>query len=347
MAEKRKLTELSIMTGFLCCFVVMIHLTSAPLGSLEPGSSSHTFIYVLNKSLSFVVPGFLFLSGLKLTYSHGSQPFVFRTFFTKRFTKILIPYVFWYAAYYGLFRYLGYIEPKTFLGHIYSFLMGDLVAPFYFITIVFQFYLLFGLLLYLFRKFQHNGILLGTLALEYIYLQYTYLPNEDRFFATYLIYFVLGCYGAYHLEGIQRFMKKYWPLVYGLFLFVLVWHVFHGYQSAYHKLPYPYWRLIGCGFSIGAIYSIYHFSYVLSTVLPKIGINAFLWLDRASFGVFLCHSFLIYIYNEVWTRLGIATIGSRFVLNTVLVYPMAFLIIIGYILIKKRAVEMSLRAGKM
>lgn len=340
MSEKRKRSELSIMTGFLCCFVVMIHLTSAPVGELSVGSIQHTCIYAINKALSFVVPAFLFLSGLKLTYSYRDKPFVFSGFFTKRFTKILTPYVFWYAAYYVLFRWLGYMEPKTVGEHIFSFLMGDLVSPFYFITIVFQFYGLFGCILWLFRHVRHSLILVAVALAEFWYLEYTYIPYEDRFFVTYMIYFMLGCFCAYHLDTLQRMLQKCWIVVYMAYFALTAWHIYHGYQSAYLGLPYSHWRVATCLFALSAIFAYYHFSLFLSKGLPKLYMTVFLWLDKASYGVFLCHSFLIYIYNGIWSIMGIRSIAQRFFLNTALVYPMAILGVIGFLWAKNKCKQL-------
>ncbi len=322
--EKQKLNELFILTSFLCCFVVMIHLSSYPVNLLTVGSWQHKIFFLGNKALSFVVPGFVFLSGLKLTYLYREKDFVFSDFMKKRFSKILIPYVFWYIAYTILFRLLGYAEAKTLIQHLFSFFMGDLVSPFYFITIIFQFYLLFGLILFLFKKYSHRTILLLSVVVEFFYLEYIYLPYEDRFFLTYLLYFVLGCYVAFHLDGFRKFLQKGEVFLCGSYLFLTLWHIFHAYDSAVNGTPYAYWRVITCLFSLSAIFVYYQLSMTLQRIGNEKGIMIFRKMDEASYLVFLSHCFFIYLCNGFLSRLGLASVTGRFILNTLVVFPVVF-----------------------
>jgi len=322
--EKQKLRELFILTSILCCFVMMIHLSSYPVQLLRVGSLQHRIFFLGNKALSFVVPGFVFLSGLKLAYSYREKEFMFFEFMKKRFSKILIPYTFWYIAYTILFQRLGYAEAKTPIQHIYSFFIGDLVSPFYFITIIFQFYLLFGIILFLFKRYNHQVILFLAVVAEFIYLNYIYPPYEDRFFFTYLLYFFLGCYVAFHLSGFQKFLQKGTSFFYGSYLFFTYWHVFHAYDSAVNGVPYGYWRVISCLFSLSAIFAYYRLSMALQRKCNEKNMIAFKKIDGASYLVFLSHCFFIYLCNELWGKIGFASVIGRFILNTLVVFPVAF-----------------------
>ena len=74
----------SLMNVFLCFCVVMIHLTSSPLGVLEINSLAHIFIFIVNKILCFSVPAFIFLSGFKLYSKYGDEKIDISEFFKKR-----------------------------------------------------------------------------------------------------------------------------------------------------------------------------------------------------------------------------------------------------------------------
>lgn len=335
MAEKQKLNELWVLTSFLCCFVVMIHLSSAPVGSLMVGSWQHKLFFMGNKALTFVVPGFIFLSGLKLSYVYRKKDFHIGEFLRKRFLKIFLPYIFWYVAYYALFRDLEFMEHKTLQEHIFSFLLGDIVSPFYFITTICQFYLLFYFILRLFQKCNHMWILIVTAVIEIFYLQYIFVPYEDRFFVTYFIYFVLGCFAAFHLESFQAFLKKYQILIICGYFGFTWWHVTHAYASAYHGVPYAYWRVITCFFAVFAILAFYRFSLMIVTVAPKVLMGFFCQLDRASYGIFLCHSYILYLCSEKWAELGIVSIIGKFIRSTVIVYLVAFLGTVLFLQLKK------------
>ncbi len=311
------------MTSFLCCCVVMIHISSYPVGQLMIGSWQHRLFFLGNKALSFVVPGFVFLSGLKLSYSYNGKDFRYNEFICKRFSKILIPYLMWYIAYYLLLRYLGYSSAKNWTQHVFSFFMGDLVSPFYFITIIFQFYILFGIIWWIFQRFSHTAILLATGIIEFFYLQYTFLPYEDRFFMTYLFYFILGCYLALHLGEMKKLLERYQLVLIVIFAGFAGWHIWHAYLAVM-GIPYFGWRVIGCLFSIASIFMIYRLSMVLEEKLSKVVLDFFQKIDGASYQIFLAHCFVLYISYEVWSRLGVASVIGKFVLNCFVVYPVTF-----------------------
>ncbi|NLK37833.1 MAG: acyltransferase [Epulopiscium sp.] len=330
--QKKKLRELFLMTSFLCCCVVMIHISSYPVGQLLVGSWQHRLFFLGNKALSFVVPSFVFLSGLKLAYSYREKVFSFGEFIRRRFSRIFIPYILWYIAYYLLLRYLGYIAAKNLAQHLFSFVMGDLVSPFYFVTIIIQFYILFGIIWWVFEKFSHKKILLSVGILEFLYLQYTFLPYEDRFFMTYLFYFILGCYVALHLEEFKNVLQKYQIVILLLFIGLTAWHSYHAYLAALGT-PYVGWRIIGCIFSVISIFAIYQGSILLERILPKGMVAFFQRVDAASYDIFLSHCFVLYISYEIWSRNGVSSIIGKFILNCMTVYPIAFgcCIFINYI----------------
>lgn len=321
--ERQKLQELYLMTSFLCFFVILIHTSSEPVGNLLLGSWQQKVFFLGNKALSFVVPAFIFLSGLKLTYAYKEKPFIFHTFFRKRFLKIWIPYFVWYIIYYIFLRKLGYMEPKTFQQHIFLFLLGDLVSPFYFITIIFQFYVLFGVIIFLFKKYNHKIILITIAFIEIFYLNYTFFPYEDRFFMTYLIYFILGCYFAFHIDDVRILLQKSQWIVYGLWALFTARHIWYAYL-AFLGTPYIGWRMIGCMFSIVSIFAIYRISYCICQYATEKWIKIFRKVDGVSYQIFLAHCFILYFLNEIWWRIGVLSISQKFLYNSILVFPIAF-----------------------
>jgi len=321
----KKMREVVIISSFLCCLVIMIHISSYPVNGLEVGSFAHALFFLANKVLSFVVPGFLFLSGLKLMYGYGKKPFSYGVFLRKRFLKILIPYVVWYVAYYGLFRILGYVEQKTLTGHLHSFLLGDLVSPFYFVTIIVQFYLLFGVIRWLFQKLPHGIILVVVIMIQLFCLERIRVPYEDRFFLSYLIYFVWGCYVAFHLEEVRNFLRKTLWIWTVAFLVLTTWHIFHAYGSAVMGTPYGHWKTITCLFSMSGILCCHGYGILLAEKLPEKPFSVLAKIDAISYTVFLSHCFFLYLLNEIWARAGIASLSFQFIGNTILLYPIVFL----------------------
>lgn len=336
LEKKQKLTELFLLTSFLCCFVVLIHTSSEGVTKLMIGSWQHKIFFMFNKALSFVVPGFVFLSGLKLTYSYQQKSFDFFYFMKKRFLKILIPYIFWYIVYYRFLTSLGFMEEKTIQQHIFSFIMGDLISPFYFVTIIFQFYLLFGLFLYFIRKYKSIYVFIASAIIQYIYLKYIYIPYDDRFFMTYIVYFALGCVMSENLELFKIKIQQYSILIYVCFIFLVYWHITHSYNSSIEGIVYKNWRMFTCLFSISAILTFYHISYSITQKAPKWFLSIFKAIDESSFYIFLGHCYVLYSCNEHWFQVGVQSIFRKFMLNSVIVFFISFFVSFLYVLCKKK-----------
>lgn len=332
--EKRKLNEIYILTTFLCIFVVLIHLTSAPVTKLSKETLEHMIFFVGNKALSFVVPAFVFLSGLKLTYSYRDKQFFFKEFFIRRFSKILIPYIVWYIIYYVYFRKLGYVEQRDIQMHLFCFFMGKLISPFYFITIIFQFYFLFGFILFLFKKMNSVFLLVLAAIIQFIYFQFVYFQYEDRFFGSYLIYFMLGCFVAFRMKQFRYFLDKH-KIEIGLFAFLIsIWYLYFAYASNVFETIFHYWRIVGCLFSLSMLLVFYKVSYFLSGKKGLISVCKN--IENASYYIFLSHCFVIYYCNEIWYNIGDTEITEQFLLNTIITFPVVFLGCIGYYKLKKR-----------
>ena len=336
MEKEQKLKELFLFTSFLCCFVVLVHTSSEAVTQLQMGSWQQKLFFIFNKALSFVVPGFVFLSGLKLTYAYKERTFHFIEFMKKRFTKILIPYICWYLAYYIFLYRIGFIEAKNIKQHIFSFIMGDLVSPFYFITIIFQFYILFGIFLFLLKKVNHLLLFSICAIIQLYYLQYIYPMYEDRFFMTYLIYFLIGCLAAEHFKQFQDLIKKYSWIWYICFIFLTYWHTTHAYASNVEGIFYSYWRVFTCLFSISSIMVFYHISDYITKQAPEKLISLFKAIDSSSFYIFLGHCFLLYLCNNFWFKIGLESIVEKFILNSVIVFFFSFFFSFIYIICKKK-----------
>ena len=74
-----RLLQLQKLRVFCFC-VVLIHTSSEGVAKLPVESEWHKLFFMFNKALSFVVPGFVFLSGLKLTSCYQKKSFSFFTF---------------------------------------------------------------------------------------------------------------------------------------------------------------------------------------------------------------------------------------------------------------------------
>ena len=96
--------ELSLLNIVLCMLVIYIHVSSVPVSQLQKGSWQFAVIVILWRLSAFVVPGFIFLSGLKL-FLNKSQHIAYGNFYLRRLMTIVIPYILWVVIYYLYFVY--------------------------------------------------------------------------------------------------------------------------------------------------------------------------------------------------------------------------------------------------
>lgn len=333
------LRDISILTGICCILVVFIHISSEGVAEFDRNSFAFILFFISNKAATFVVPGFVFLSGFKLTNSYKTKEFKFIEFIKKRFSRVLIPYIFWFFTYYLLFLTLGFIEILNIKELINSFIFGRMVSPFYFIILILQFYLVFGVL-NKFKKYRFIfSIIINILIFRYQFIYY------DRFFLYYIFYFVLGMELADNKEFLDRAIKKYKYLIFTVYFITLGIYLYRYYIYTVDNVYFyhVYWELIFRSISIV-------FFYILALEISKINYKklnlSIYYIDRASFYIYLSHCFYLYIFNHIWYSIGIISITNKFILNMLFVYFMSFFTSILYIILKDKFKRRNLKIIK-
>lgn len=272
---KKQYREITIMNAFLCLAVVMIHLTSAPLGQLIPKSVPHIIIFIINKVLCFCVPAFLFLSGFKLYNKHKNEKIKLKKFYGERLKKIVVPYVVAVIIYFVYFYIKGWVDFKALPEYL---LLGTLSAHFYYIVIAVQCYLLFPLLKLVFKKFPKITLLLAF-ASTIIFNHYIIIPYGDRFIGTYLFYFILGF-------ALTKFnIKKYYGSATLGMIFISAVHLYFSYLQMVDGAYYPYANLVNVAYVTTAIIAIYYtcmgikknFVYSFSKAISGVSYNVYLY----------------------------------------------------------------------
>lgn len=334
--SNKRIEEISILTAIFCCAVIFIHLTANPVTGLNKTSFIFKLFFVFNKSLTFVVPGFIFLSGIKLSFSYKDKQLNFLDFLKKRFVKIFIPYLVWYIIYYIYFRNAGYMESKTVYQHIFSFLLGDLVSPFYFITVIFQLYFLFGIIQWFFKKFNNFYLLLFVVLLNFLFLKFVFFKYDDRFFGTYFLYFILGFYAGLNYKNFYNFLKNYSLIISLLYILITVYNIYLSYNAYVYNAPFENYRVINGLFSLISILFLYRISIAIYSCLNKKIFFVFNKIEQASYYIFLSHCFVIYICSDFWFRLGQTSIVGKFVFSSIILFPIVFLLSIGYVSFKNK-----------
>lgn len=189
-----------------------------------------------DKIISFGGTGvhlFVLLSGFGLYLSYLRNPIGYASFLKKRFTKIYFPYVIVVAM--AAFLSLGFNFYENSLyafgGHLFFYKMFDeaIVGSYgyqlWFISMIVQFYLLFYVLVRIFKNMTKTAFLVLTLSISFLwavtvhYMGYGELRIWNSFFLQFLWEFALGMILAkvvYKNSSYKPNLKKYAYLILGL-----------------------------------------------------------------------------------------------------------------------------------
>ena len=300
------------MNALLCLFVVMIHLTFAPLSELIQKSFPHIAIFVLNKTLGFCVPTFIFLSGFKLFKSYEKRPLNTKSFLKRRFNKIAVPYFIAVLIYMIYFGSKGWLEDGIFK----SVFLGTVSAHFYYIVILLQLYLLFPILFRLFKRHSRTTFLCSAIITLFcvIFLQSGYW---DRFFGTYIFYFVFGMFWAKY--DLYEKIRGYMRIIAIAYAVLLIFHLTFLYLSNHSGIAYSAYPVINMLYVIFAMIMLYAVSYdflqKISVVMALSGI-----LGKYTYTIYLYHCLVIFILKyDILSRYNLSVKGNFFI-TTILVY---------------------------
>ena len=327
-----------------CLLVIFIHVISYPVSAFAPGTVKYTAAMLPWRLASFVVQGFVFLSGLKL-FLNGKDKKSYFSYLKGRMRGIVLPYAVCYAAYY-VYYMIRYDYPADALFFVRHFFVGSLVCHMYFIPMIFQFDLLFPLWKRLIEKV--SGVVLVPFVVVLTMVLEGYLPimltsvfpsvnfaYNDRMFTTYLSYWLIGCYVGKHYEAFGEILKKNFKALSVIYAFVTLLCAAFSYL-AFNQLAYvPYMN-------------IWHSLYCLTTIVFLLGLaqkkSDLLWgrfpffvsVDRASFYIYLWHMLVLLLTNDVLDYCGIAAQMPGFLIRCITVYGITIPACVLYQKLKKK-----------
>jgi probable poly-beta-1,6-N-acetyl-D-glucosamine export protein len=301
--EKQKLYNpvVDILRIISILAVLLIHTTTRTLEVSSFALTKIPWTLFLNQVCRFAVPLFFMISGfvLELNY-HLHESYL--TYLKKRFSRIMVPYIFWSVIYYFFIYYKG--RDPNFLN---SLLKGDASYQLYFIPALLIFYLLFPLI-HNFCEFLLNKwllILFGLIQLLLLYYDYSirplpiYYPLGIALLNFYV--FLLGIVLARNQERFKTFIKK-WKLLLLFGTISLAVFIFaeglNGYLKTHDYLTfYTSWRpsiLLYTIFLSGFLYWVFDRKLKAIEVIKKI--------SHLSFFVFFIH---VIVLEAVWYSVGL------------------------------------------
>ncbi|ATW26302.1 acyltransferase [Candidatus Formimonas warabiya] len=222
--EKEKVLCLDLFRFLCICAVISIHVTSEPLAKLPADSWGYFFYYLVNTGSSFAVPAFLFLSGFVLFYNYEGNWTSARckSFFYKRLSFTVIPYIIWSFFYFvGVQIIIGTNIFSQMDDSLVKLITGKNYAHLYYIIIILQFYLLFPILMVLmkyFSCFRRNLLIFGAVFQVAFFLVnriYLHIQATGSFAFTYMLFYLLGGYLALNYSACKNWLMKR-PYLWGI-----------------------------------------------------------------------------------------------------------------------------------
>ena len=340
MMKDRK-TEISYLNILFCLFVVFIHIISYAVAGFTPQSLKYNIVMFPWRMVSIVVPGFIFLSGLKL-FLTGKNNLSFSKYILSRINGIILPYLLCFALYYLFYVFAyGYEFDIKFI--IEQLLSGSLVCHLYFIPLIFQFDLLFPVWKRLIDRV--HPIIIISIAIMFTSLFSMHFPDmvsniipgfifpyNDRFFMTYLVYWICGCYAGKYYDRFKEMLKVNFKAICIIFTTVFAIFIFFTYLAFNYITYIPYMNQIHDIYVICAIVFLFAVFSKLPQKMPRI----LSLMDRSSYDIYLWHMLFVLLADHVISKFAVTAQFPAFAIRFAFAYLITIPLCIAYTHIKKK-----------
>lgn len=291
---------------------IAIHVTAGYL--ILPGG------LLVNQLVRFAVPLFIVISGFlifQLDLERGLVPI--QQFYRKRFHRVLWPYIAWSFFYTLLSSYMGGSEVSAVAG--LSFLKnlprGTAYYHLYFLTIIFQLYLIYPFMRSRMGKNPHLWLicslvltLICQLILQLSLIQVLTLPAfilrwYTVAFPNWLFYFVLGMFTVLNREKIEGVLQS------RIGIMVIAWLISLGLLLWDGRLTGTY----GSSVRPSIIFYTWFTFLLLYSVSLKIkpwGHGALSWLSSQSFIIYLAHPAILTLLFSSASRMHYPSLWSGY-----------------------------------
>ena len=342
VTQRKRYSELSLLSVIFCILVVFIHCSSEPVTNLDKNSWQYIAVFLPWRLSSFVVQGFIMLSGIKL-FLGNTDSVGYIKYVAKRLKTVFLPYVLWVLVCYFWFLYHHYFEFS--FGDIFGYIFkGNLVGHFYFVVVIMQFYLLYPLWKLMLRKLPCSaavclslGVMIllsqGLVSLISVFFPGYFFPYNDRIFTTYLFYFVCGCFIGANYDVFKATVLRF---RYAITVLFAIFAFLDGFVS------------LGVfrGVFVFAQLDILHTLYIISAVFFFIMVANVLCgkreklpavlshIDSASYIIYLSHPLFIFFIDGYFLY-KINSIAEKYFIRLICTYVVVFTVCITYKIIKR------------
>lgn len=322
--KRAHIHELNITRALAILAVLIIHATSTPVTVLPSDSKLYPLYIFFNISAKFAVPVFIFLSGFVLFYNYIQKDLTKElvvSFYKKRVTQILIPYLFFSIFYYAATQIFLTGDLSLTWNALFSveflekLLIGKAYTHLYYIFIIVQFYLMFPLFLYVLKKkpaLSSHLIWIGF-VLQWCFIllnaEFWQYPYRGSISFSYFAYFLAGGFLGIYFEKYKRWiqLKKgdfhiAIPFIWIIWLFSTFYNVYLYYFAFSAKTYLTNSIIFEIVFqlqSITASIVLLQLSFWIYNKWNKAIVNCLISLGTLSFGIYLLHPYFLFLYRQI------------------------------------------------
>ncbi len=327
--KNNRLYELDYIRFIACLAVITVHITATGVTDYVQGSFPHIVTLLLNRSLKFTTPVFIFLSGVTNFFSYEKKELKYFDFVKKRLKSTLIPYFVWCCIYYFAYIYAG-IYKFDIIFFIKNVILGTMSYHLYFVIIITQIYLL-GPLFYKLIKNSKNKILILIIGAIFTAICAGTLNFKlsDRIFLKYIFFYMLGIYVTLETEKFKTFVNKNKILVVISYMAIGILYTLATYFN------WPKATYIWFVFSAVSVFMV----FLVSTYLVEIFKNKFSYVKlfgQSSYYIYLMHPLVLTVMIMLAAKYGIVSVTARLVIFFVVVIPTTVASCIIYTIIKNK-----------
>lgn len=330
---KSRIDEIDVLKGISIIAVLIIHTTGIAVSDLDKSSLSYIIFAIINRLSQFAVPAFIFASAMLLMYNYSDGD-DWKLFYKKRLKNVLLPYIVW-TMIYGIYLYVIYNEPLKSILAVENLFFGGMFYHLYFIVIIVQLYLLFPILLYIYKCISKNTytVVLSIVLFQmidvvvYRYFISKFFQNSSLLFITYISFIIAGMYIG---ENMREWGKYYDKKLLNLFFAVIVFgylfvdislKAFANKQidSNLYNIYYYAFTLLASLFFFALSTKILNY-HALSGLLASTG--------KLSFGIYLSHPLFLDVLNHFLTT------GNQYLYDIYILFIFIMIYAISYFFAK-------------
>ncbi|MFB1099023.1 acyltransferase [Terribacillus sp. JSM ZJ617] len=303
MKKQQQIQSIYLMRLLAMALVVLVHVTGAYATVLPFAGDAYEKYHFLNRIIRIEAGLFIAITGLVFFYQYKHKKLtktLWKNYYKKRVSFILIPYIIWALVYevHKVILGFGDLHPTAIAKRI---LFGESYYQLHFIFLIVQIYVVLPLLIWLdhkiaiFRKYMF--VFGGLLQLGYIALQ-TFVPlSTFPLFLQLMGTLLLGGWIGIHYDREKAKSRRWttwgWLLISGIAgSFIAVYYYFSGTLGAFEWNNILY-ESVNYVFLITGCYSIFRIAESLADKLSTSTLTRLQQIASYSFGYYLLHPLIL------------------------------------------------------